>query len=52
MLPSVKKRILQQKVSIFGTTKPRDLELVIPVPQLAGLLAHSLTRIAAFPISQ
>ena len=36
----------------FGTIKPRDLEFAIPVPQLAGLLAHSFTRAAAFPITQ
>ncbi len=27
----------------FGTTKPRDLEYVFPVPQLAGLLTRSST---------
>ena len=36
----------------FGTIKPRDLEFKIPVPQPAGLLAHSVTHTAAFPISQ
>jgi hypothetical protein len=36
----------------FGTIKPRDLEFIIPVPQLAGLLAYSLAYIAAFPITQ
>ena len=43
---------LRKAESQFGTIKPRDLEFIIPVPQLAGLLAYSPTPTAAFPITQ
>ena len=35
----------------FGTTKPRDLEYVFPVPQLAGLLTRSSTKTVCLPKS-
>ena len=39
-------------VEKYGTTKPRDLEFVIPVPQLAGLLARRHQKSGTLPPSQ